>query len=54
MNPPTPHEVAAVGVGGLAGLGKFLATIEPALADLSYLAAIIVAAVTIWQKFKSK
>ncbi len=54
MNPPTTHDVAAAGVVGLAGFGKFLATIEPALADISYLAAIIVAVVTLWQKFKRK
>jgi len=54
MNPPTPHEVAAVGVGGLAGIGTFLSTIEPILADISYIAAIVLAGVTLYFKFKDR
>lgn len=47
-------EIGAVSTGGLAALGHFCEMIQPILADLSYAAAIIVAAVTIWKKFRSK
>jgi hypothetical protein len=47
-------EVGAVGVGALVGVGQLLAFIEPFLADLSYLAAIAVALVTIYFKVKNR
>ena len=46
-------EVGAVSVGALLGIGKFIAMVEPLLADLSYIAAIAVAVVTIYYKIKS-
>jgi len=53
---PSQHtsEVAAVSVGGLLGLGKLLAMIEPFLADASYFAAIVVAVVTVYYKIKNR
>lgn len=46
-------EVAGVSIGGLVGAGTLLSQIEPILADLSYLAAILVAGVTIYYKIKN-
>jgi hypothetical protein len=46
-------QMGAVGVGGLVGLGHFMHMIEPFLADISYVAAIVVACITIYQKWKS-
>lgn len=53
---PSHHtvEVGAVGVGALVGVGQLLAFIEPFLADLSYLAAIVVAGITIYYKIKNR
>lgn len=53
---PSHHtvEVGAVGVGALVGAGQLLAYIEPFLADLSYIAAIAVAAVTLYYKIKNR
>lgn len=47
-------QMGAVGVGGLVGLGHFMHMIEPFLADISYVAAIVVACITIYQKWKSR
>lgn len=47
-------DIAAVSVGGFAGLGSFIHAIEPLLADVSYLLAIIVAGVTIYYKIKNR
>lgn len=44
----------AVSVGGLVGIAHFMHMLEPILADVSYVAAIVVAALTIWQKFRKK
>lgn len=49
-----PTQVGAVGVGALVGIGHFMHMVEPFLADLSYLAAIIVAGITIYQKIRHK
>ena len=45
-------EVAGVSVGALAGAGKLLSEMEPILASLSYIAAIIVALVTVYYKIR--
>jgi len=37
-----------------AGIGTWLATIEPLLASLSYIAALVAAVVTIYYKIKNK
>jgi hypothetical protein len=47
-------EVGAVSVGGLAAFGHFCSMVQPILADFSYMAAIIIACVTIYQKGKNK
>lgn len=47
-------EVGVASVGALAAAGHFAALIEPILADLSYGAAVVVAAVTIWVKLRNK
>ncbi len=47
-------DVTAVSVGALAGVGKLLHDFEPFLADLSYIAAIVLAAITIYYKVKNK
>jgi hypothetical protein len=50
-------ETGVAGMVGLLGLGHFahtLADAEPWLASLSYIAAIVVAAVTIYYKFKTR
>lgn len=47
-----PTAVSAVSVGGLIGVAHFMHMIEPILADLSYLAAIIVAGVTVYCKLR--
>lgn len=44
----------AVGVGALSGIGTLLTHYEPILASLSYVAAIIVAVVTLYFKFKDR
>jgi hypothetical protein len=49
-----PNQVAAVGVGALVGIGHFAHMIEPILADLSYLAAIVVAGLAVYQKIRKK
>ncbi len=46
-------EVAGVSVGALVGVGKLLGDIEPILASLSYVAAILVAVVTIYYKIRN-
>jgi hypothetical protein len=46
-------EVAGVSVGALVGAGKFLSEIEPILASISYMAAILVAVVTIYYKIRN-
>lgn len=46
-------EVAGVSVGALAGAGKLLSGVEPILASLSYIAAILVALVTVYYKIKN-
>jgi hypothetical protein len=53
---PTSHatDAAAVSVGGILAVGNLLAMIEPFLADISYIAAIIVAAVTVYYKIKNR
>lgn len=47
-------EAGAIATGGLAAAGHFCEMIQPILADVSYAAAIIVGAITIWQKFWGK
>ncbi len=47
-------ETGAIGVGGLAALGHFAHMVEPVLADLSYLAAIAVGALTVYYKLRHK
>jgi hypothetical protein len=47
-------EMTAVSVGALVGVGKFLHDIEPVLADLSYLLAVVTALVTIYYKIRNK
>jgi hypothetical protein len=54
MNQNEPHSVTAVGVGALAGAGSLLTHLEPILASLSYLAAIVVAVVTLYFKFRDR
>lgn len=54
MSKTAATEVGAVGVGGLAAIGHFAHLIEPLLADLSYLAAIIVGGLTIYYKIWGK
>jgi len=46
-------EVAGVSVGALVGVGKLIGDIEPILAGLSYIAAILVAIVTIYYKIRN-
>ena len=46
-------EVAGVSVGAFVGAGKLLSEIEPILASLSYIAAIIVAMVTVYYKIRN-
>jgi hypothetical protein len=47
-----PNQVAAVAVGGFIGIAHFAHIVEPFLADLSYLGALIVTIVTLWQKWR--
>jgi hypothetical protein len=47
-------DITAVSVGGLIGIGKFIHDVEPLLADLSYLLAVIAAIVTIYYKIRNK
>lgn len=54
MNQHPPSNVAAVGVGALAGAGSLLTQWEPILASASYIAAIIVAIVTLYFKFRDR
>lgn len=56
IRPVNKHisEVGVASVGALAAAGHFAALIEPILADLSYGAAVVVAAVTIWVKLRNK
>lgn len=49
---PSQGEAAAVMVGGFVGIGKLVEAVQPLLADLSYIAAIAVAIVTIYYKIK--
>jgi hypothetical protein len=46
-------EVAGVSLGDLVGVGKLIGDIEPILAGLSYIAAILVAIVTIYYKIRN-
>jgi len=51
------HEVMGVGAistGGLAALGHFADMVQPILADISYLAAIIVGVWTIYHKIRNR
>lgn len=47
-----PVTVGAAGVGGFIGLAHFANIVEPILADLSYVAALVVAAVTIFKALR--
>lgn len=50
-------DIAAVSVGGLLAIGKLmqeLGAAQPWLASVSYIAAILVAGVTIYYKIKNK
>lgn len=44
----------AIGVGGLAALGHFADMIQPILADLSYLGAIVLGAWTLYHKWQHR
>lgn len=50
----THHDITAVSVGALVGAGKLLSEVEPILASLSYIAAIVVALVTVFYKIKNR
>jgi hypothetical protein len=54
MNEHNPSSLPAVGVGALAGAGGLLTHLEPILASLSYIAAIVVAFVTLYFKFRDR
>ena len=54
MSDPSVAHTSAVGVGALASAGTLLANWEPVLASLSYIAAIILAGVTLYFKFKDR
>jgi len=49
-----PGTVGAAGVGGLLGFAHLMHIVEPILADISYVVAIILAIVTLYQKFRPK
>jgi hypothetical protein len=54
MNVTHHNDATALGVGALAGLGSLLEHYEPILGSISYLAAIVVALVTLYFKFKDR
>lgn len=49
-----PQHAGAVTVWSFAGIGTWLATVEPIVASLSYIAALIVAIITIYYKIRNK
>jgi hypothetical protein len=57
MTAPHTTDIGAVSVGGFLGFGSLvhrLADAAPWLASLSYIAAIVVAAVTVYYKIKTR
>jgi hypothetical protein len=48
------HDATAVSVGAFIGMGSLLTHFEPILASLSYVAALVVAVVNLYFKFKDR